>query len=160
MRRGSQESAPDSRTGLEIRGLRGEEKERLGVEHGVLVTAVTGGPARQAGIRQGDVITSFNNEPIDSVADFDELVDNTPANVSIPVRIVRRGTPDYTVLKSPNESPGRGRRSLCGRGFGCPADSDHGGNWLDFIAFLRAVQACTDVGPPGPGNHGVVYPFG
>lgn len=95
------EPEPDSKTGLEIRNLRDEEKDRLGVEQGVLVTAILGNPARDANIREGDVITSFNNEPVDSVEEFERLVSRQRPNVAVPVRIVRRGTPDYTVIKLP-----------------------------------------------------------
>lgn len=98
---GQRDAAPENRTGLELRDLRPEERERLGVDHGVLVTGVTGNPARDAGIRQGDVITSFNNEPVESVDDFEALVEQQQPEVAIPVRVVRRGTPDYTVIKLP-----------------------------------------------------------
>lgn len=90
---------PDNRIGLEIRDLRANEKDRLGVDRGVLVTAVTGDPAESAGIRQGDVITSLNNEWVDSADDFRHIVDQLPIDVAIPVRIVRGGTPDYAVIK-------------------------------------------------------------
>ncbi len=98
---GGERSAPHSKTGIEIRALTADELQRLGVEHGVLVTQVTGNPARDAGIRQGDVITTFNYEEVRSVADFDRLVQAQKPGVAVPVRIVRRGTPDFTVIKIP-----------------------------------------------------------
>ncbi len=96
-----EEEASGSRTGLEVRDLLDDEKERLRVREGVLVTAVTGNPARDADIRRGDVITSFNNEPVESVEDFERLVDAQRPDVAIPIRIVRGGTPDFTVIKLP-----------------------------------------------------------
>jgi serine protease Do len=92
---------PDNRIGLEIRELRTDEKERLGVEKGVLVVSVSAGPAQTAGVRQGDVITSLNNEWIDSRVAFEQAVLQLPANVSVPMRIVRGGTPDYVAIKIP-----------------------------------------------------------
>ncbi|MEX0942088.1 MAG: DegQ family serine endoprotease [Pseudomonadales bacterium] len=94
-------AVPDNRIGLEIRELRSDEKERLGVERGVLVVSVSGGPAQAAGIRAGDVITSLNNEWIDSKDVFARAVKDLPVNVSVPMRIVRGGTPDYVAIKIP-----------------------------------------------------------
>lgn len=97
----STEPQSDSKTGLELRNLRPEERERLRVESGIVVTEVTGNPARDAGIREGDVITSFNQETVTSVEAFEDLVEASEPGVAIPIRIVRRGTPDFTVIKIP-----------------------------------------------------------
>jgi serine protease Do len=92
---------PDNRIGLTIRPIRAEEKQRFGVEAGVLVTGVTGAAATDAGIRAGDVITTLNYEAVDSEAKFDKIVSEIKPNVAIPVRIVRSGTPEFTVIKIP-----------------------------------------------------------
>ncbi|MCB1692011.1 MAG: DegQ family serine endoprotease [Pseudomonadales bacterium] len=90
-----------NRIGVETRDLRPDEKERLGVEHGVLVTQVSGKPAEDADINEGDVITTINNEWIDSRDQFKQVVDGLPKGVAIPVRIVRNGNPAFTVIKIP-----------------------------------------------------------
>jgi serine protease Do len=96
---GNRATAPDNRIGLSIRSLRSEEKERLQVESGVLVTEVSGSPASDAGIRPGDVITTLNYEEVTSEAKFDEIVAALPVDVAVPVRVVRSGRPEFTVIK-------------------------------------------------------------
>ncbi|MEX2489211.1 MAG: DegQ family serine endoprotease, partial [Pseudomonadales bacterium] len=89
-----------NRLGVEVQSLSANNKEKLGVDRGVVVTRVgAGGPARSAGIQRGDVITSINNEWIDSVSEFRAMVAELKANVAIPVRVVRRQTPQYLVIK-------------------------------------------------------------
>lgn len=88
-----------NRLGVEIRDLRPEEKERMGVDRGVGVVRVGSGPAETAGIRAGDIVTTINNEWVDSLSDFNRVVNNLPANTAIPVRIVRGGSPEFTVIK-------------------------------------------------------------
>lgn len=88
-----------NRLGVEVQGLSANDKEKLGVERGVVVTRVAPGPARSAGIQRGDVITSLNNEWINSVSEFRDMVAELEPNVAIPVRVVRRQTPQYLVIK-------------------------------------------------------------
>lgn len=92
---------PDNRIGIEIRELRRDEKQRLEVERGVLVTAVTGEPAESAGIRAGDIITTINSQWVDSENEFSRLVESLDAGRAIPIRIVRGRTPDFVVIKIP-----------------------------------------------------------
>lgn len=101
MRPAGSTAAPDNRIGLQVRDLRPDERERLGVERGVVVTQVTADPAASAGIRDGDVITSINNEWIDSTEQFERLVADLEAGVAIPIRVVRGRTPDFIVIKIP-----------------------------------------------------------
>lgn len=77
-----------------------EQRKRLGLEQqGVLVTSVSQGAASQAGLRRGDVIMLINNEKIDSVKTFNDVVANLPRGKSIPVLIQRRGNPIFLALK-------------------------------------------------------------
>jgi len=66
---------------------------------GVLVTEVTPGPARDAGIRVNDVITELNRQPVGSVKDFRKVVKSLPDNNAVSVRVVRQGRASYFVMK-------------------------------------------------------------
>ncbi|MEA3041395.1 MAG: serine protease Do [Sphingomonadales bacterium] len=68
--------------------------QALGIERnrGELVNSVTpGGPAARAGIQQGDVIISVNNQPVTMEQTLSYLVSNTQIGARVPVEIVRNG---------------------------------------------------------------------
>lgn len=92
-------TTPANRLGLEVRDLSDEDKRRLAVDKGVLVTNVGPGPARVAGLEPGDVITSLDHEWVDSTNKFESVVADLRANVAIPVRIVRDQSPEFRVVK-------------------------------------------------------------
>ncbi len=61
---------------------------------GVLVSdLVEGGPADQAGLKQGDVITDFNGQPVDDPADLQRKVARSTVGATAPLQIVRNGKP-------------------------------------------------------------------
>lgn len=66
---------------------------------GVLVSdVVDGGPADRAGLKQGDVITSFNGMPVDDPADLQRKVARATVGATVPLRVIRNGKPmDITV---------------------------------------------------------------
>lgn len=86
---------------VEIRDMSDDDKSRLRVKAGVLVTRVYPGPADDAGIEEGDVITMIDNEKVTSVNKFTSLVGDLRPDVAIPVRMVRNGTPTFLVIKIP-----------------------------------------------------------
>lgn len=83
------------RDGRVIRGYIGIESDlyTLGQRSnnaGVLVTNVaTNGPAYKAGIRQGDIILKFNNEPVTSPTHLMRLVSDIPPNTQVKVLVAR-----------------------------------------------------------------------
>ena len=91
-----------SRVGLAVEALPEASAERAGVEHGVRVVRADG-PAAEAGIRVSDVITRLNNQEIDSVEKFHEVVDNLAAGKSVPVLIVRGQAPTFLALRVPED---------------------------------------------------------
>ncbi len=88
-----------NRVGVQVVDMNDEEKQRAGVEKGVLVRRVSGGPGRVGGIRQNDVITTLDSQWVDSSRQFEDMVRNLPPNIAIPVRIVRDKRPEFLVVK-------------------------------------------------------------
>jgi serine protease Do len=88
---GQVEQAAADRLGLVVEDLSADERERLGIgQGGVIVESVEHGPAQQGGIRAGDVIISFDNEPVTDTKRFRQLLDEVKAGDSVAV-LVQRG---------------------------------------------------------------------
>jgi serine protease Do len=75
--------------GLVVSDISDERKTQLRIKSGVLVDAVEGQAAR-AGLRQGDVILSLNNQDVANAKQFNELV-NKLDRTRTQVMLVRRG---------------------------------------------------------------------
>ena len=58
---------------------------------GALVTDVPEGPAREAGMQAGDVITTFNGSAIASSRDLTRQVADSPVGSAVPVVVLRDG---------------------------------------------------------------------
>ncbi len=65
-------------------------------EPGVQVVQVAAGPAAEAGIRQGDVILSLNNMPVNNTRQYAEAMSKLPVGRPFPV-LVQRKTPRGTM---------------------------------------------------------------
>jgi serine protease Do len=91
-----------SRIGVVVEALPDPVQERAGVDHGVRVLEASG-PAAEAGIRAGDIITRLNNQEIDSPATFADVVDSLTPGRSVPVLIVRGQAPTFLALRVPAE---------------------------------------------------------
>jgi serine protease Do len=95
----------ESRLGVEVVALDKEQREKMNVESGVVVSKVmANGAAASAGIRQGDIIVSLNREEIDSVAELERLVREAPDNEAIPVLVHRNNAPMFIALTLPTVS--------------------------------------------------------
>ncbi len=107
----------------------------LGIENGVLVTAVAdGSPAEKAGLLKGDVILAVAGQPIYSIADFRRVVRSRPGTV-VELEVRRRG--ESRLLKARLEAR---RQSEF-------ADSDF--RWLELPreALLEVRRALRRAGP-------------
>ena len=89
-----------NRLGIQVVDLKETDRSDQGNE-GVLVQRITEGPAMKAGILPGDVITILGRKAVHNREQFKDLVKDLPANVSIPVLIVRDGVPGHRALKIP-----------------------------------------------------------
>ncbi|PAV27187.1 serine protease Do [Tamilnaduibacter salinus] len=86
--------------GLTVEPLTEQQRRKLNVEGGVLVRDVGAGPARNAGIRRGDVIRKLNNETVASVDDFRRIAADLPEGRAVPVLVVRQGQPTFLVIRT------------------------------------------------------------
>ncbi len=80
--------------GVVIQEVNRDLAESFGLERprGALVARVLeGSPAEAGGIREGDIITSFNGEPIDLSSELPHLVGRAPAGSDAVLQIVRDG---------------------------------------------------------------------
>jgi membrane-associated protease RseP (regulator of RpoE activity) len=71
-----------------------ERVKELGLseERGAIVMKVVeGGPAEKAGLKENDVVISFNGRRVDSVRELQRLLSETPAERSISIEVIRGG---------------------------------------------------------------------
>ncbi len=88
--------------GLRVRALTSEQQQDLGLEEGGLrVLEVEEGPAKDAGVRKGDIIQMINNEKLTSVEQFKKLVEGLPKKKFASMLIQRRQGPEFLALKVP-----------------------------------------------------------
>ncbi|MER9776023.1 S1C family serine protease [Mesorhizobium sp. M0220] len=67
----------------------------------VVMSVAEGGPAAQAGLRQGDVISDVRDAAVDGLADFyRKLWKSGPAGAEIPIRVLRDGRETWLRVKS------------------------------------------------------------
>lgn len=90
---------PADRIGLKVTALSESQKQRWGVDSGVLVADVESGSAARSGFRKGDVITMIGGRSIKDVGDYRKAVELLKSGHSVPVRIVRQGEPAFIPLK-------------------------------------------------------------
>ncbi|MEW5791680.1 MAG: DegQ family serine endoprotease [Pseudomonadota bacterium] len=83
--------------GLVLRELSPVQQEQLGVKGGLLVEQVSG-QAAAAGITPGDVITAVNNDPVQSVEQFNRLVSRYKAGQTFALLVNRRGNALYVPM--------------------------------------------------------------
>jgi serine protease Do len=86
--------------GLSLRELSPEEVRRLGLK-GVFVEGVAPGSlAQRSGLRRGDIILAVNNEPVESLSQFNEKIEKAKSEQRTRVLLlIRRGGSNlYVVL--------------------------------------------------------------
>jgi serine protease Do len=95
-----QQALEKSALGLSVKNLDDMTKRKMKVDSGVVVTDVdANGAARQAGIRQGDVISMIDNHSVDSVEQFEEIAAGLAKERSVAVLIQRDNGPVFLALK-------------------------------------------------------------
>jgi len=75
--RNADSSPPSNALGLGVEPLDDEMRRRIGnPEGGVLISQVESNNAYRSGVRSGQVILMINNQAVDSIADFNEIIDS------------------------------------------------------------------------------------
>ena len=95
------EPASSNRLGLSV--TEAPRKENKQPMSGVLVRDVEDGPAADAGIRPGDLITRINHDEINSVSQFNALIPKLPVGQPIPVLVQRDKGAVFLALTLPKE---------------------------------------------------------
>ncbi len=88
------------RLGLVVEEAGADILERFGITGGVLVRQVApGSVAAESGVLAGDIVTMLGSSPIKDVAAFERAVSRLSAGDSVPLRLIRRGSPLFIGLK-------------------------------------------------------------
>ncbi len=92
--------AGSGRLGLVVTALTDTELSRLQISAGVRVVE-SSGAAAEAGIRQGDVITRLNHQAVDTPAELGEIAGELSSGRTVPVLVLRSGSPVFLALRVP-----------------------------------------------------------
>ncbi|MCW9025590.1 MAG: DegQ family serine endoprotease [Gammaproteobacteria bacterium] len=88
--------------GLTVANLSKEQREELDLDdRGLLVRDVEAGPARNAGIRHGDIVLMIDGKNVKDIQAFKQIVRNLDKGKSTPVLIHRGNAPVFLALKIP-----------------------------------------------------------
>ena len=80
-------------------------RKRLKIEAGVQVVEVDeAGPASEAGIQKGDVITMIDNRSIESVDEFEAVTDELESGKSVALLVQRRAGPVFLAIRPDEDS--------------------------------------------------------
>ena len=82
-----------------VKELSSEKVEQLKVESGVFVEEVTDGPAKDAGIQVGDVITTMAFKEVSNLEDYNSILSELSTEDNLAVRIVRNGNGSFITIK-------------------------------------------------------------
>ena len=89
-----------NKLGIEVAPVDDELRSALTLDtgEGVVVAKVGDGPAKLAGIREGDVLTLIDSTQIETVEDFDKAMEGVSAGTSIAVLVQRAQGPIFLAL--------------------------------------------------------------
>jgi len=81
--------------GVYLEEVTSERAKELGLaeERGaVVMKVVSGSPAEKAGLKENDVVVSFNGRRVDSVRELQRLLNETPAERTVQIEVFRGGS--------------------------------------------------------------------
>jgi serine protease Do len=89
-----------------VSDLTDAQRQKLGVEHGVLVRQVAPGAAADAGVQPGDVLLQIDGKRVDSAEQLRKLAADLPAGKPVPVLVKRGEFSVFLALRMPESSRG------------------------------------------------------
>jgi serine protease Do len=90
----------ESALGMKVEALSADASKRLRIEAGVQVVQVDAtGPASEAGIQKGDVITMIDNKPVESVSEFEAVANGLKSGKSVAMLVQRRAGPVFLAIR-------------------------------------------------------------
>lgn len=93
---GTSEQKAGNILGLVVENINSDRRRELGdPEGGVVITEIDSDDAWRAGLRAGDVILMINNQDIDDLNDFEELVEKIEPGRAVALRVWRNGTASF-----------------------------------------------------------------
>ena len=92
------DSLSSSVLGLQVADLTAPQKKRLGINHGVVVTA-SANPAFESGIRKGDVILRINNSDVTDRQEFQNQLAKTGKAKTVVLLVARNNLIRYVPVK-------------------------------------------------------------
>jgi serine protease Do len=85
---------------LTVADLDANQRDKLGVKNGgVIITDVRPGKAAEAGVQEGDVVLQVNRKPINSAAQFGEVLKQQSKEESTLLLIQRGGSSIFVVVE-------------------------------------------------------------
>jgi len=82
--------------GLAVENINSDRRRELGdPEGGVVITEIESDDAWRAGLRPGDVILMINNQDVESLDDFEALVEKIEPDRAVALRVWRNGTASF-----------------------------------------------------------------
>ncbi len=94
------EAGVNTALGMKVERLSEQARERIKVEAGLEVTEVEDtGPASDAGIQKGDVITMIDNREIGSIDDFETVAGDLESGKSVALLVQRRNGPVFLAIR-------------------------------------------------------------
>ena len=93
-------TARADRLGVTVADLTAQQRQEHDVkDHGVLVTEVRDGAARQAGIRVGDIVLLLDSTKVKDAEAFKSLAAELAAGKAVSILVQRQGNPIFLALK-------------------------------------------------------------
>lgn len=94
----------NDRLGLTVDDLSAGQRNEAGItrQGGVVVTKINAGPAKSAGVREGDIILMLNGKQVTSSADFNSQLEKLPAGKSVAMLVHKQEGPVFLALRVPD----------------------------------------------------------
>jgi len=96
LRASNAEGGPTNPLGVLVEPINEGRRRALGnPEGGVIVSRIESDAAFRAGLRNGDVILTINNKPVEDVDGFNSIADDLPEGKAVALRVMREGITRY-----------------------------------------------------------------